>query len=140
MIKYIGGKKFDFSYVMFSDQDDVWKRDKIEKTLKCMKDNEEYGQPVAVFTDLVVVDQKLNTISDSFMYYDKHNPENVSVRNLFVLNPAPGCTMMINRQLCTMASQCMNEENIEMHDWWCMARCIWKGILFERSYNFISTA
>jgi len=56
------------SYIMFCDQDDVWKKDKIEKTVAKMQSIEKNapGTPVLVHTDLEVVDAKGNTISKSF--------------------------------------------------------------------------
>ena len=58
-------------YFMFADQDDIWEPDKIEKSLKKLK---ETGSDL-VFTDLEVVDSKLNQIEPSFWkqkgFYDK---------------------------------------------------------------------
>lgn len=110
-------------YVMFSDQDDVWIETKIENTLECMKNIEEKHTniPVAVFTDLYVTDKKLNIISQSFLKYSKHDPHKVGCKDIFISNPAPGCTMMVNKSLCQMAAAFKSDRNIEMHDWWCMA-------------------
>ena len=59
-------------YMMFCDQDDYWKRDKIEVTLKKMTQAEDElasDTPVLVFTDLEIADDKLNTISKSYLRY-----------------------------------------------------------------------
>lgn len=121
LLKYVNNNiSDDFQYCMFSDQDDVWKNNKIEITLDCLKRTDD-NIPIAVFTDLLVVDQKLNIIADSFMKYSKHDPHKTKMRDIFVANPAPGCTMMLNKKLCSMAAQYVDPENIEMHDWWCMA-------------------
>jgi len=48
------------NYIMFADQDDVWKSDKLSKTLAEMKRLEDsYGadMPLLVHTDLTVVDE-----------------------------------------------------------------------------------
>ena len=42
---------------MFCDQDDVWLSNKIKVTLDCMKKNKKVKKPIAVFTDLCVVDE-----------------------------------------------------------------------------------
>lgn len=59
--------KAQADYIMLCDQDDVWKPDKIEKTLKRIKAMEKrLGRdlPLAVFTDAIIVDENLNTISE----------------------------------------------------------------------------
>lgn len=108
---------------MFSDRDDVWLPNKVEATYQKMLELEDMEQdkPCLVFTDLKVVDSSLEIISESFMQYSKHNPDKLSVRDIFVGNPAPGCTMMINRELENLAVKYTDTERIEMHDWWCMA-------------------
>ncbi len=115
--------KYDEYYIMFSDQDDVWLPNKVEVTHQRMVELEDKTQdkPCLVFTDLRVVDKSLGTISESFMQYSKHNPDKLTVRNMFVGNPAPGCTMMINRKLENFAVKYTDARRIEMHDWWCMA-------------------
>ena len=65
-------KNCDSDYIMFSDQDDVWLCDKIEKTYNAMVKAEQNSQtPVLVHTDLKVVDDKLCEISPSFFDFQK---------------------------------------------------------------------
>ena len=55
----------DADYMMCCDQDDVWHKDKIEKTYRRMRQMEKrYGKdlPLLVYTDLKVVDSDLNEI------------------------------------------------------------------------------
>ena len=55
-------------YFMFCDQDDVWHRDKVRKTLALMKKTEtEEKRPTLVHTDLRVVDQGLRGMAPSFL-------------------------------------------------------------------------
>ena len=63
-------------YTMFCDQDDVWDKDKIEKTLKKMKELENaFGDiPLLVHTDLEVVNEDLQTIDKSFFHYEQITP------------------------------------------------------------------
>ncbi|WP_052437408.1 glycosyltransferase family 2 protein [Vibrio hyugaensis] len=117
-----GLSKSESEYVMFSDQDDVWLDDKIEKTFSRMKELEDaYGKetPLLVFTDLIVVDSELNSIAKSFFKYQSMNPcWSEKLSQLVVQNIAPGCTVMVNRALLDLASPIPRQA--VMHDWWLM--------------------
>lgn len=89
-------------YYMFSDQDDVWMNDKIERTLKKIQSIEnKYGKdtPIGVFTDLTVVDSNLNVLMPSLWKGDNRHPE--YTRNFYKQwtnrHATYGCTQMINR-------------------------------------------
>jgi glycosyltransferase involved in cell wall biosynthesis len=106
-------------YVMFCDQDDVWLPEKIELTLRKMLALEaEQGmdRPILVHTDLRVVDQNLNMLSDSMWRSQKIRPDLASPRKLLVENSVTGCTVMINRSLLTLAGAV--PDRAIMHDWW----------------------
>ena len=109
-------KHAEADYVMFSDQDDVWLKYKIQITLDYMKkaerDNPE--KPVMVFTGLQVVDEKLRSM-DYLMGLDF--PEaRYSLRELLACNCATGCTQMINRELYEKLGG--YDRSITLHDWW----------------------
>jgi len=108
----------DIEYLMFCDQDDVWKSNKIEITLNKIKTLEQYygNVPILVHTDLTVVDEKLNTISPSFWRYQHINPYKNRLNYLLVQNTVTGCTIGINKKLANCVST-FPEEAI-MHDWW----------------------
>lgn len=94
----------DFSragYFMFSDQDDVWCHDKVEKSLEKMKEIEmSYvkDKPILIFTDLKVVDVHLNVLSASLWETQKLDP-NIALhwKKLLAQNVVTGCTMMLNK-------------------------------------------
>ena len=76
LLKY-ASENNEAKYFMFCDQDDVWKSDKIEKTLKKMQELENlYGNnmPLLIHTDLEVVNENLKTINHSMWQYEKINP------------------------------------------------------------------
>lgn len=105
-------------YFMFCDQDDVWKSDKIEKTLKKMELAEKkYGNiPLLVHSDLEVVDENLKIICDSFWEYENLNPKINRFNRLLIQNTVTGCTTMINKEL---AEKSINiPDQAIMHDWW----------------------
>lgn len=133
----------DSEYYMFCDQDDIWLPEKIEKTFARMKEIEkvitdagntaqvngsaamsgsaEKNVPILVATDLAVVDEQLNLLSESFNkdlkidVFRKH-PELICVRHV-----ATGCTMMFNRA-AKIASLPMSPR-ATMHDEW-VALCV----------------
>ena len=105
-------------YAMFCDQDDYWKPDKVEKTLKRMKTMEKkYGAhtPLLVYTDLTVADEILNTIAPSFIQY-MNVPPKVTLPRLLLQNSVTGCTVMMNRALYTLVRQVKMAKGIAMHD------------------------
>ena len=54
--------KVQNDYYMLSDQDDIWEKEKIEKSVKKIKET----NADLVFSDLAVVDENLNIINESF--------------------------------------------------------------------------
>lgn len=107
----------DDDYIMFCDQDDVWNPDKVEQSLKTMKDTEAGNKdlPVLIHTNLSVVDEKLNVISNSFFDFQKINYV-MPLPQLLVQNNVTGCTVMINRALKNKCGDIPSE--CIMHDWW----------------------
>lgn len=106
-------------YVMTCDHDDVWLPNKIEQTMKKMKELEnEWGieLPLLVHTDLQVVDENLRVISPSMMKSQNLNPKSNSLRDFIVQNHVTGCTMMLNRALVNAVHRL--PEDALMHDWW----------------------
>lgn len=108
----------DDDYIMFCDQDDVWLPQKVEKTIAAMKlaEGENRETPVLVHSDLKVVDQDLNVISNSFFEFQRLNQDSITLPKLLVQNYVTGCTVMINRALKQKCGKIPNE--CAMHDWW----------------------
>jgi glycosyltransferase involved in cell wall biosynthesis len=110
-------QKEECKYFMFCDQDDVWMEDKIEKTLQKMREVEKNSdEAVLIHTDLVVVDEMLDTLNNSFWNYQNLNPKNRAFPNFIVQNNITGCTVMINKKLAKLSLP-IPAETI-MHDWW----------------------
>lgn len=125
----------DAEYFMFCDQDDIWKSDKIEKTIDMMKELERTNSdlPLLIHTDLEVVDEKLNLLNKSFWKYEKRDPSLNSINRLIMQSTVTGCTMMINRKLAELSFPV--SENSIMHDWWIsmVASCFGKIAYLEES-------
>lgn len=107
-------------YVMCCDQDDVWLPEKIARTIAAIKTAEaRHGRqrPVLAYSDAVLVDAKLKTISSSFWRTCRVRPRGAQLRNLIVQNVVTGCTMGCNRSLLDKALP-IPSEKVVMHDYW----------------------
>lgn len=109
--------RYDFRYFMFSDQDDVWLKNKIEVCMKRMKREEaRKSGPILIHTDLKVVDEKLEMLGDSFFAYRALDVKKKDLRHLLVQNNVTGCTMLWNRRLNDLID--LQNDAVAMHDWW----------------------
>ena len=108
-------------YIAFSDQDDLWFKDKLFLSYEKMCAAEkQYGveTPLLVHTDLQVVDQNLQLIHPSYWRYTGLKPTKASTFNrLLVQNTVTGCTMLINSALKNRIARIPSEAI--MHDGWC---------------------
>jgi glycosyltransferase involved in cell wall biosynthesis len=106
-------------YIMFCDHDDVWFDTKIEKTLKKMLESETKndGIPILVHSDLMIVDENLQTKHESFRKFSRLNNKKILNFNyLAIASAVTGCTIMINRNA---KNYCLPfHPNCQMHDWW----------------------
>ena len=106
-------------YVMFCDQDDIWKKDKIEITFNKMKQAEErYGRdfPLLVHGDVEVIDENGNINADS-MFEMSHINAASKLPQILIQNHVTGCTMMCNKKLIAGISEYASSEYIIMHDY-----------------------
>lgn len=104
----------DANLYMFSDQDDVWKKDKVLLSVKAMSKNTNADQPACVFTELQVVDKNLaplKLMNNNDVWFD--------FPHFLFGNCVTGCTMMINQQLKAKLKLNLTKiDNIYLHDWW----------------------
>lgn len=101
-------------YYMFSDQDDYWLPDKVDRAIKTVSNYDNQNIPVCYHTELQEVDAALKPIGlmkNGRVWSD-------SLHFLFG-NCVTGCTMLINQSLKDklILSQ-LDENKIMMHDWW----------------------
>ena len=110
-------KHAEADYVMFSDQDDVWLKYKVQITLDYMKETERKnpGKPVLIFTGLQVVDAELKSM-DLLLGLQNITEKLYTFRELLSCNCAAGCTQMLNRGVYENLGEF--EEGITVHDWW----------------------
>ena len=110
-----------YAYLMFCDQDDVWKPEKVMNTLNAMLklEHSDTNIPCLVHTDLTVTGADLSVMHESFMKSSKLNPSRCMLNQLVIQNVVTGCTMMINAALREKAMLLADENTIRMHDAWC---------------------
>ncbi len=106
-------------YYMLSDQDDVWKPNKIETLMMEMMCQEVLNgadHPILVHSDMEVVDANLKTIHPSFFKYQKCDPDRIEFSEMLVENSVTGGAVMMNRALVKLLQD--RPLACFMHDWW----------------------
>ncbi len=108
--------KISSDYYMFSDQDDVWHKNKIEI---CMREMLEKNADL-VFTDLEVVDENLKLINKSFntkMKLIKKISKYSDYRLEYLYNCVTGCTMLLKTSNLVDILPLPKNKDI-LHDYW----------------------
>ena len=122
LMEYVLRKKEELglsnAYIMFSDQDDIWKDSKIERQMEIMLETQsgDNDRPVLVHSDLEVIDFHEKMISKSFFDYQGLERNRNRLSHLALYNIVTGCTVLINEPLARLALP-MPPETL-MHDWW----------------------
>jgi glycosyltransferase involved in cell wall biosynthesis len=106
--------------LFLADQDDVWQADKLERLVALLRAGlPESARPAArlVYSDLVVVDDRLRTLQRSFFRYSRlrqagREPLRTLLGRSFVL----GCASGMNRPLLELTLPL--PPSIAFHDWW----------------------
>ena len=109
-------KRVENKYFMLSDQDDYWMEDKVEKSLKKIKEE----NVDMVFTDLEPVDENLQTITPSmvrFMGFNKIIHKYNDYRLVFMRNCVTGCTIISKKELIKKCLPIPDKKPM-VHDWW----------------------
>lgn len=100
-------------YYAFSDQDDVWDKDKIEIAIK-MLEKEDDNLPKLYFSNTKLVDKNLNELKN----IRKIHKDKLNIGNALIENVATGCTVVFNDKLIELLKK-INFDDIEngfMHD------------------------
>lgn len=106
----------DAEYIFFSDQDDVWYPDKLEKMLAEIK---KYSNtPTMVFSDFSMIDSQGAVTAPSYSQYASLQvaPGRVGLNKILAQPYVFGCASVINRALADMVLA--PPQGIEMHDCW----------------------
>jgi glycosyltransferase involved in cell wall biosynthesis len=99
-------------YFAFSDQDDIWHTDKLEKSIKFLSDvGEEI--PSLYCSRTMIVDKDNNDLGLSPLFLKKPAFANALVQNI-----GGGNTMLFNRKARNLAVQVGYNIPVITHDWW----------------------
>ena len=117
-------------YYAFSDQDDCWNSDKLERALEMLTQAEENNMPLVYYSNSDVVDQNLNSTGKK-VYSGKQKP---TLERVLCGYGIQGCTMVLNKALRDIfLSVDMSKERIGMHDFFLCDLCMVCGgeILYD---------
>ncbi len=95
-------------YIFLSDQDDVWKDNKISICMQYLKHYD------CVISDAEMVDENLNIIEKS--YYKVHNTKQSRIYNTLIKNGHMGCCMAFTKRV--LKASLPFPKDIPMHDIW----------------------
>lgn len=92
-------KRPPYTYYAFCDQDDIWKKEKLEKLTKYCSDNAQEGEPVFVHSDLAVIDAEDRVIEQSVNQILGVDISDNPVNLFFVHGYVWGCASLFNHAL-----------------------------------------
>lgn len=123
-----GGSSHNFSvllqhagnagYIMFCDQDDEWKPNKIELTLQTMKEQEALHDaecPVLIFTNFQYVDENMQVIPGK-KDFEINRLGDLTFAQSLAHNPVYGCTTIMNHALADKVGTIPPQA--DFHDHW----------------------
>lgn len=119
-------KKCDAEYVAFSDQDDVWMKDKVQKAVEAL---EKTKGPALYCSNQILVDTNLKPLeTNGVIPMPRPGFENAVIESM-----CTGCTAMLNKALVDNIKLHMPTHAI-WHDWWCYLVASYIGtVIFDKN-------
>lgn len=113
-------------YYMFCDQDDIWHKEKVEKSLNAIILEEKRTPDIPLFTycNLRIVDEKGKVLHYDFWDTCQLYPEMYKSLAHRVSFTIPGCTIAINHKTKEISG---DHKAALMHDGWLMIRTLAEG-------------
>lgn len=110
-------QKVESEYFMFSDQDDVWQKDKIKNSIELLqKTNSDL-----VYTNLQVVNQELDILYQSYWKqkgFEKKIKKYNNFESLYLNNYITGCTMLVKSKWLDKILPLPHKSKFILHDYW----------------------
>lgn len=122
----------DADYVLFADQDDIWRPTKVAATVAALQAAEADGggtsRPALAFCDLALVDAAGNPLHDSFRAFQGLDVvDGIRFERLLLNNVVTGCAMGVNRAALSVCGPL--PDGVVMHDWWLALICAGMGTI-----------
>ncbi|MCM1234204.1 MAG: glycosyltransferase [Ruminococcus flavefaciens] len=83
-----------YEYYAFSDQDDLWEKEKLHRACKIISEQGDRKRPIVYYSNLNVSDENLNVYRTTKLERRKQ-----SMESLFMRRSIAGCTMVFNKEL-----------------------------------------
>ena len=129
--------KVTASVFMLADQDDYWLPEKVEKSVKLLKEKD----ADIVFGDLEVVDEKLETMYQSFndyMLLSRRIQKYINSNRLnYLYNVFTGCTICAKSDLIPKILPLPEESKYVIHDYWIGLMASFNGKVFYLSERLL---
>ena len=104
----------DFEYYAFSDQDDIWREDKLEKAITALKKFSS-NKPALYCARTEITDTKCEqTLGYSPILYKPPSFANALVQNI-----SSGNTMVFNKAAKDLILKTIQNTTVVSYDWWC---------------------
>lgn len=116
----------DADYYAFSDQDDVWKEDKLIKTINPME-NSSYIGPMLSYCKMQRSDENLNCLDEQIKIL---RPDELSKKICLTQTFNYGAATVINRSAKELICRSWPEGKNVPHDLWAGVLCYWFGQVF----------
>jgi len=118
-------------YFAFSDQDDIWKKDKISRAIDILEQQEQ-GKALLYCGRTILVDSNLKPIVSNI----KRQDVRPSFGNALIENICIGCTSVVNKLLLQLVMGHIPEYTV-MHDWWFYLTASCYGKVYFDNDSFI---
>jgi glycosyltransferase involved in cell wall biosynthesis len=104
--------EIEADYYAYTDQDDIWQPDKLERALSWLK-TQPQDMPALYCSRTIIVDSDNREIGLSPLF-----TKSPSFANALIQNIAGGNTMVFNHAACKLVRQAGADVNVVVHDWW----------------------
>lgn len=127
--------KSSHDFLFFSDQDDIWNKQKVEKIINKFLE-EKVNKPTLVFSNASIVDSNGNTNGKNLWDELKFSNENLK-SELFFRNVITGATAAINKELVNLIKKAYISDSVP-HDYSIAILALAEGRIIGISENLTS--